>query len=72
MAVYKAPKNFGGISTDGKTYKADKKGIVTLPDEFSPDLASSHGLIAVGGEVQDDAGSADSSDASETGAAGAQ
>ncbi|OJA81068.1 hypothetical protein [Burkholderia ubonensis] len=45
MAKYKAPKNFGGISFGGETIKADKKGFITLPDDFPTDLAAAHGIV---------------------------
>jgi hypothetical protein len=44
MAKFIAPANFGGFTSGGKTYTADKKGIVKLPDDFPTDLAVSHGL----------------------------
>ncbi len=49
MAKYQAPENFGGLTTpDGKTYSADKKGLVSLPDTFSADIAASFGLFPAG------------------------
>jgi hypothetical protein len=44
MARFKAPKNFGGFTHQGETYKA-KKGVVELPDEIPNHLAASHGLL---------------------------
>lgn len=49
MPKFKAPDNFGGFTSDGESYKADKKGFVTLPDGFDADLAASHGLIPADG-----------------------
>ncbi len=45
MAKFKAPKNFGGITRDGETFKADKKGNIALPDDFPLDVAAAHGLV---------------------------
>lgn len=45
MAKFKAPKNFGGITRDGETFKADKKGNIVLPDDFPLDVAAAHGLV---------------------------
>lgn len=48
MAKFKAPKNFGGITHDGETFKADKKGgTITLPNHFPSHLAVAHGLVPV-------------------------
>lgn len=45
MAKFKAPKNFGGITHGGETFKADKKGNIALPDDFPLDVAAAHGLV---------------------------
>ena len=45
MAKFVAPAGFGGFTSSGKTYAADKKGFVKLPDDFPTDLAVSHGLM---------------------------
>ncbi|PFH29139.1 hypothetical protein [Burkholderia sp. JKS000303] len=45
MGKFTAPKNFGGITRDGKTFKADKKGNIALPDDFPLDVAAAHGLV---------------------------
>jgi hypothetical protein len=49
MPKFKAPENFGGFTSDGKSYKADKKGFVTLPDGFDANIAASHGLMSADG-----------------------
>lgn len=49
MPKFKAPENFGGFTAGGQTFKADKKGFVTLPDGFSADLAATHGLTPADG-----------------------
>jgi hypothetical protein len=46
MAKFLAPAGFGGFTSGGQTYTADKKGFVTLPDDFPTDLAESHGLMS--------------------------
>ncbi|MDN7456591.1 hypothetical protein [Burkholderia cenocepacia] len=55
MAKFKAPKNFGGITRDGETFKADKKGNIALPDDFPLDVAAAHGLVPSDDAAADDA-----------------
>lgn len=56
MAKFKTPKNFGGITHEGETYKADKKGgTITLPDHFPNDLAAAHGLVPTDDPSTDEA-----------------
>ncbi|KVP76920.1 hypothetical protein WJ94_16045 [Burkholderia ubonensis] len=45
MAKFKAPKNFGGITHGGETYKASKGSVITLPDDFPADVAAAHGIV---------------------------
>lgn len=54
MPKFTAPKNFGGFTHGGGSYKADKKGIVTLPDGISVSVAASHGLIPADGTPEAD------------------
>ncbi|WP_207000733.1 hypothetical protein [Trinickia mobilis] len=70
MAKFKAPANFGGFSTGGQSYKADKKGFVTLPDGFPVDVAAAHGLIAADG-TPEAAAAADEVSGEQTSGAGA-
>lgn len=48
MAKMKCPENCGGCYVGGNEYVADKKGFITVPDEFVESLKS-HGY-----EVSDD------------------
>lgn len=45
MARFKVPKNFGGFTHGGQSFKADKKGFMTLPEDFPLDVAASHGIV---------------------------
>ncbi|WP_185734211.1 hypothetical protein [Burkholderia stagnalis] len=56
MAKFKAPKNFGGITRGGETFKADKKGNIALPDDFPLDVAAAHGLVPSDDAAAEDQG----------------
>ncbi|WP_213308188.1 hypothetical protein [Paraburkholderia sacchari] len=71
MAKFKTPKNFGGITHEGETFKADKRGgTVTLPNDFPNHLAVAHGLVPV--DDPDDEPAGDSTDAAQPTDAGAE
>jgi hypothetical protein len=45
MARFKVPKNFGGFTHAGQSFKADKRGFITLPEDVPLDVAASHGIV---------------------------
>jgi len=47
MTTIQAPKNGGGVSYKGEFYPADKKGIVTLPDDADLSEFASFGYTVI-------------------------
>lgn len=56
MAKFKAPKNFGGITHGGETYKANKGGVIMLPDDFPAEVAAAHGIVLTDDAPADEPG----------------
>ncbi|MGB8422186.1 hypothetical protein [Paraburkholderia sp.] len=53
MARFKVPKNFGGFTHGGQSYKADKKGFVVIPDDVPLGVVEAHGMVADGTPVEE-------------------